>query len=272
MKPMTYFKLIAISLIVASCSVNTQPDDIKPVDSIVVENVTPVDSLIEEETNEIPEVIETIEGITITHQGYELTIGESSKIEFDTTKSDTTTHLLKLDACVTNRSVSVTSDFEIDLKLTNGDYHTLKSETKDDQFYGYTFLHFDADLNLYVLWENWYEAGHPIMVNAITGEQTEIYGKLFRSNTEHTLTANVGEDIGSGWTKNGLQVFQIVNDTYAQLFEFDPALILNENWGPVNLKWKNDSTILLECVTHDDTGGRLTLYKVIQFKTIIMNC
>ena len=224
--------------------------------------------------SQLTEIVEseTIEGTTIQHQGYELIIGETTKEAFTDIAINTSYHIVNDAQCLKDERI-VINEHSIDLKLTNGEFFTLKKEVEDEQFFGYTFLHYNSELNIYVFWENWLEAGHPIMVNGSNGAITTVFGETFATNKNQTLTANVSADIGSGWTPNGLQVFEIVKDTYVQLFEFDPTQVfnpqsLNETWGPVDLKWKNDNTIYLECITHDDKSGYLTLYKVIQFKKL----
>lgn len=268
---MHYYKLLAISLFIISCSANSDIDDMTPSKDVITEDSQPEpDYQLEDIVNtDTLIILATIEGKTIQHNGYELIIGESTKEEYDNTTDNNASNLIKEAECAKDKRIVYTSYFEeIDLRLTNGDYFTLKKESVDEQFMGYQFIHYDTNLNIYVLWENWHEAGHPIMVNATTGKITSIYGETFASNKNQTLTANVAADIGAGWTPNGIQVFEIQNDTYYQLFEFDPVLVLNENWGPVDLKWATNNTIIMECITHDGNGGYLTLYKVIQFKKI----
>jgi hypothetical protein len=264
---MRYLQFITICLFIISCSSVPGTDDMTTSKKKILEENKLIDTL-----TQLPDVIEdiVIDGKTIKHKGYKLIISESTKAEFEDIKVDETTKLLTEKECVQNKRISITSEKEIDLKLANGNYFTLKkSKTEDDeQFFGYTFTHFDSIRNIYVLWENWLEAGHPIMVNAVSGKTTIIYGSLFRSNTNQTLTANFEADIGAGWTPNGIQVFEIKNNAYVQLFEFDPTRELDERWGPVNIKWKNDNTIYMECITHDDKGGYLTFYKVIQYKKL----
>lgn len=268
---MHYFKLIAISLFIISCSGNTDIDDMTPSKDVLVNkddlNVpdNQLEDIINTDTLIIPAVIE---GKTIQHNGYKLIIGESSKTEFEYADLGSPSNLLSEAQCVHNLRISITTEFEFDLKLSDNTYFTLKKDELDEQFFGYTFKHYDENLNIYVLWENWLEAGHPIMVNGTSGKITAIFGETFVTNKDQSMTANVAADIGAGWTPNGIQVFEIKNDTYIQLFEFDPALVLNENWGPVDLKWKNDNTIIMECITRDGNGGYLTLYKVIQFKKL----
>jgi hypothetical protein len=268
---MHYFKLLAISLFIISCSENSDINDMTPSKDVLInkDNLIVPDNILEDvvdtDTLILPEVIE---GKKIQHNGYELIIGESTQSEFEKIIVDTTIKLLSKKECIQKKRISITSACEIELQLTKGDYFTLKEEEIDEQFFGYTFKHYYTHLNIYVLWENWLEAGHPIIVNGTTGKITTIFGCTFANSTNQTLTANVAADIGAGWTPNGIQVFEIENDTYYELFEFDPNRVLNKSWGPVDLRWKNDNTIVLECIMLDDKSGYLTLYKVIQFKKI----
>jgi hypothetical protein len=264
---MTYLKLICICLCIISCSDNIQTDETTTPNGNNEKDTLANKASTEIVTRDTNSTIETIEGKTITYQGYEFIIGESSKEEFFSLYINTTYHIVNDKQCVIDKRIVINSD-SIDIRLTNGDYLTLKNKIDDEQFLGYSFLHYNSELNNYVLWENWLEAGHPIMVNGTTGKVTSIYGEIFATNKKQTLTANVAADIGAGWTPNGIQVFEIQNNNYYQLFEFDPTLVLNEEWGPIDVRWKNDNTILLECIRHNEEGGHFTFYKMIQFKDL----
>ena len=104
------------------------------------------------------------------------------------------------------------------------------------------------------------------MVNASTGKITQIMGESFCTNQNQEITVNYADDIGAGWTPNGIQFLERNNNGFEVILEFSPDLIINENWGPTAINWKNDSTILIKCVENNAKGGYLTLYKKLQFK------
>ena len=192
-------------------------------------------------------------------------ISQSSKDEFVNQDKSIKLTLLSEKQCIQNEKVKILSDQEVNLKLSTGKFFRLKKETFDEQFHGYTFIHLNKELNIYILWENWLEAGHPIMVDGTTGKQSDIIGKSFRSNGKQTLLANFGKDIGAGWTPNGVQIFKTQKNKLEKLFVFDPREALNEIWGPSDLKWQDDSTLLIEAVMNDGKGGYLTTYKKLEF-------
>jgi len=196
---MRNLQLIIISLFIISCS---DTDNMTPSKDVLTKENNLMDTLTQLTEITDTETIETIEGKTIQHQGYQLTIGESSQTEFDNLEQSNTSTLMTEKECVNNKQIIIKSPKEIDLKLSNDIYFTLKKEKVDEQFFGYTFKYFDDSRNIYVLWENWLEAGHPIMVNGTTGKITPIFGETFATNKNQTLTANVAADIGAGWTPN----------------------------------------------------------------------
>lgn len=198
---------------------------------------------------------------------YTIKVSELSNYEFDATAcGDTSDILFNKEQCLSLNRISSNSPHEYKLLLNSGEYYTLKKVQEDEQFFGYQFHHYDSLRNIYVLWENWLEAGHPIMINAANGELTSIYGYDFIENGNKTMSANFAEDIGSGWTPNGIVLFQKTSVSYDKLFEFNPNFELNENWGPIEIKWKNDSAILIHAIANSGTGGYEHLYKQLEFK------
>jgi hypothetical protein len=203
----------------------------------------------------------------LKHQGYALSFIDSYETEFQHYKNSDSIHkqLIK-EQCLEQNLLSETSTHELNLKLSNGQFFTLKKNISDEQFYGYSFQYFDPITNLYVIWENWLEAGHPIAVNANSGKVIEVFGKTFSTNLNETLTANFANDLGSGWTPNGVQLLNIRSNEIDKLFEFDPIELLNENLGPVDLVWKNDSTVIIQFIKEKPDGTSSSIYKQMHFE------
>ena len=202
--------------------------------------------------------------------GYDLLIAEASQSEFDNSNHvGTTDSLLNKEQSVQKGYLYIKAPMELQLKLSDGSFFTLKKEVFDEQFQGYSFVHFDLNRNMYVVWENWLEAGHPIMVNASNGKITTIVGTSFSTNQDETLTANYASDIGAGWTPNGIQLFETQKKgVVKELFKFDPRDASGEVWGPIDLKWNEDASILMKCIMNNADSGYFTIYKKIQFKKI----
>ena len=202
----------------------------------------------------------------IKNNGNILTIGESYKLEFEHYQKNLNQINRKNKAqCLTDNLLIEISEHELKLKLTNNDFFTLRKAKEDKQFFGYEFKYFDPTTNLYILWENWLEAGHPIAVNAHNGEVTAVTGINFVHYQNGEFTANYADDLGSGWTPNGIQILQLKDETVTNILEFNPVNDLKENWGPTNLAWKNDSTLIVEFFKDGANGNISQFYKTLKF-------
>lgn len=198
--------------------------------------------------------------------GYKLTLSESSKHAFKSKIKETSgSVLLDQNKCIRRGILNPISNKEMEIKLSNNTFMTLKKRDQDDQFFGYTFIHYDSVQELFFFWENWLEAGHPIMIERSTGKTTEVVGSQYQVNPSKNIIALYGEDIGSGWTPNGLQLFN-QNEALEELFTFNPRESLNELWGPTEIVWESDSTILIECIIHNTDSGYVTIYKKLEFE------
>jgi hypothetical protein len=200
--------------------------------------------------------------------GYTLNITNSSLDEFnstnriDTEKDITLTRL----QCLENKKIFEITPKEINLKLHNETNFTLKkqNEEEDDQFFSYSLINYNLTKNLYFFWEDWLEAGHPIMVNGFTGKTNTLVGSSFVQNKSNTMCAFFAEDIDSGWTPNGIQLFEIKNNEWEEMFDFNPSTFY-DYWGPVDLKWLDNSTLLIKCVVNNADSGYFNIYKKLRF-------
>ena len=207
---------------------------------------------------------------TINTGNYSINLNQSSKNEFESGyHSASTEDLLNEEQAIQSGKISIISSKKIELSLVNDSTLILNKQVFDDQFYGYDFIHYDSKNKLYIIWENWLEAGHPIMINESNGQITNIMGASFCSNKEHTIIVNYGKDIGAGWTPNGIQVLKTNNKELIELFKFNPRDLLNEVWGPIEIKWQNESTLLIKCIINNVDSGYFTQYKKLTFKPIV---
>lgn len=198
--------------------------------------------------------------------GFNLTISKSSKKAFESqscTSSDS--GILDEKRCVELGLIQPLSLTEVEIKLSDNSSKILKKQVFDEQFSGYRFLHYDSIQQLYFFWENWLEAGHPIMVEASTGKITELVSSQYVINSAKNIIAFYGEDIGSGWTPNGIQLFA-QNENLDELFNFDPRESLDERWGPVAIAWGNDNTLFIECLIQNADSGYTSIYKKLKFE------
>lgn len=103
------------------------------------------------------------------------------------------------------------------------------------------------------------------MIEASTGKISEVVGSAYAINSKNNIIAFYGEDINSGWTPNGIQLFS-QEESLKELFSFDPRESIDERWGPVNIVWKSASTLLIECLIHNSDSGYTTIYKKLTFE------
>lgn len=200
---------------------------------------------------------------------YSIYLNQSSKTEFESGYSlESTEDFLNKKQAIKAGKISIISPKTIELSLENDSTLILTKQVSDDQFYGYEFIHYDSNKKLYIIWENWLEAGHPIMIEGSNGKISNIMGASFCSNKEQTLLANWGQDIGAGWTPNGIQVLKTNNKELIELFKFNPRDLFNEVWGPIEIKWKNESTLLIKCIINNVDSGYFTQYKKLTFKAL----
>lgn len=195
--------------------------------------------------------------------GYTVTITTSSKEAFEQPKkARLTTTVLDKEACLEQGLIDSLENKEIKIRLSNQTEMVLKKEVFDEQFFGYTFLHFAPEQNLYFFWENWLEAGHPILVNAHTGKITEVVGSQYVINPKGNIMALYGKDMDSGWTPNGIQLFALGEKTLKPLFTINRDL----SWGPIEIAWENDATLLIACEMRSVGFSNFTTYKKLQFQ------
>ncbi|TYP74190.1 SH3 domain-containing protein [Aquimarina intermedia] len=205
----------------------------------------------------------------IDTKDYKIIISETTEEEFNNVPiaKDSSHYYMDEVDCKKAGYLSTVSSKEFKLRLVDDRQFTLNIERIDkdweNQFFGYTFVHYDTVRNLYVFWENWLEAGNPIIVNGLNGEIIDVMGRKFSSSTNENIFASYAIDIWAGWTPNGIQVFEVQNGSLIELYKIDPSYLLDENWGPVELKWIDESTILIECKVID---SKESFYKKLEFR------
>jgi hypothetical protein len=59
-------------------------------------------------------------------------------------------------------------------------------------------------------------------------------------------------DIEAQYSANGFELFEIVNRDFKKIWTHDPKI-----WGPVDLKWIDNSTITSKNYTMDNLAGKI---------------
>lgn len=106
--------------------------------------------------------------------------------------------------------------------------------------YGYNLEHFFRDKQLYLLRIQYSEGNSWMLVNRESGELTYIEGLPYFSPS-NTRFVTIGLDMEAGYNMNGIEYFNYSKESISKVWQLN---ILN--WGPKNIKWQNDSTLIVQ--------------------------
>jgi hypothetical protein len=85
-----------------------------------------------------------------------------------------------------------------------------------------------------------------------TGKKTYILGQPFFSPDNKFIMA-INCDIEAQYSGNGFQLFEIVNLEIRKVWEYNPTI-----WGPVDIKWIDNSTLISRNQLLDTLAGKIT--------------
>jgi hypothetical protein len=159
------------------------------------------------------------------------------------------TVLLKMseDKSVENEIIEDTNNVSRDkLKLTfhlkNESDSILVNDTTQDfsDFVNYCYLESNKDIDYWLVKVQLYEGGGYLLINKENGNKIWIWSKpVFSPDKKHFVSYSC--DLEAGYLSNGIQLFEVKNREVFLLWEKEI-----DEWGPSELKWKNDSTIYIE--------------------------
>jgi len=154
------------------------------------------------------------------------------------------------------------TDNVLSLKLANGKtvkYVDVKSEDDSIQIergVHYEFKYYFEDIEYYLLDVGLWEGGYGLLVNRKNGLSKEITGLPYISKN-HKKIICINEDLESGYTTNGIELYTVLNDSLQT--EFRKSI---EGWGPADISWINENQILLKTERfQNETGERITEFK-----------
>jgi hypothetical protein len=132
----------------------------------------------------------------------------------------------------------------------DGFYHLIFSDqtiilrdtlSEDDPFYiHYKYTGSYEDVGLLCFDVYYYEIGTTLLINQLTGDSLEVYGKPLLSPTGQFLF-NASQILNYEPFPNILQIWAMENLQIKLLVEYYPS-----DWTPRNIKWINDSSIVFE--------------------------
>ncbi|MBI2723180.1 MAG: hypothetical protein HYX39_13485 [Bacteroidetes bacterium] len=145
-------------------------------------------------------------------------------------------------------------------KCDNGKIIKLVNDRGED-YTVFLFVEYNHDINYYVVNQYQMESQNFILINKITGEPLKaISYPVVSPNANYFVCAN--SDLEAGFDVNGIEIYRKKNKAYqlAGLREF-------KDWGPDQLKWKNDTTLIIKGLQRSGEANKFVkVYKEIYFK------
>ena len=130
----------------------------------------------------------------------------------------------------------------------------------DEQFLGYDFKYYNSEFDFYVLWESWYEAGKPLLVNT-NQHLFSIHGVKMAYQTGASIFVSYAYDLYAGWTPNGIDFLKKTKQGIVKLMEINPEQISKKPWGPLEIRWLNDFSCIVQ--TLSSSSDRPVYKKII---------
>ncbi|NOU01731.1 MAG: hypothetical protein HOO95_09200 [Gallionella sp.] len=134
-------------------------------------------------------------------------------------------------------------DSNLIIKLANGRVKVLaniRDEENEDQTQVFAFVKYFPIIQYGLLYVQFSEGGSYYLIDLKTGVRTLVRGEAVLS-PDNRRFAIFNADVIAGYSPNILSVYMIGTKGLVQEFDTQP----NE-WGPVNLKWSNNQTVVFD--------------------------
>ncbi len=114
------------------------------------------------------------------------------------------------------------------------------NDTSENGYYVYhRLLRFIDTLNGYYISRSFYEGGDNLLVSQTHGQITTLFGDVFIS-PQQRFFASIGYDNEAEYSANGVQIFNIVDDSIVLALEDHLP-----RFGPKFLEWRSDSELIV---------------------------
>ena len=204
---------------------------------------------------------------SIRLNNYQVNISKSSKKEFLKFTNKEKPHKVKSrKICEAEGLVQIISNEKIIFKLDNNQSKILQKDPDDLLFHSYSLMHYDPLINQYFVYVSSHEGGGSLMVDGKNGAIYDVNSDQYKLNPANNTNAIYADDIGSGWTPNGLQIMDLNTANPTTLFNLDPTMHLETYWGIVDVAWKNNNTVIVAAIVHNLGGGYCIMHKAISWE------
>lgn len=184
-------------------------------------------------------------------KNYRFEVKASSKEAFDAVKSS----FENMDTSEANRIrkyenfISRSGDSLIIKTTDGGNVYLVTRQSDNDDLAIYDFIQDMPDINQWLVLGSYWESYGYLLIDKTSGDTTHLYGMpVVSPDKKHIITFN--QDLQAGFTFNGLQLLEMQNGK--------PVLIGAKElyyWGPDNVTWKNDHTLLVQQAFSNLTEG-----------------
>lgn len=140
------------------------------------------------------------------------------------------------------------------ISLTLADEQVLQlprweSDTDEGEDTRYAYEHYFPEVDFFLLRAQFNEGNCWLLVHRQSGRKTYISGlPHFSPDGTKVITGNL--DLESGYSFNGLAHYSLMNDSLALNWELEIS-----NWGPRQIKWLSDSSLIIEKTYWVGTGN-----------------
>ena len=141
---------------------------------------------------------------------------------------------------------------------------SINSKNLDEQFLGYDLQFYNSEFDFYVLWESWYEAKKPVLVNT-NQHLFSIHGVKMAYQPGASIFISYAYDLYAGWTPNGIDILKKTKKGIVKLLEINPEQISERPWGPLEIRWLNNFSCIVQ--TLSSSSDRPIYKKIIISET-----
>jgi hypothetical protein len=239
-----FYLLLLLTYIFAGCNTKVTPtQDSSKSDSLITQSL-------EDSTpdNNIP--IDTLQLGDKKLLVY--TVNKAVFDQYPSTPEDTSeASLLSRDAALVKR----TGDTLI-FTLTNGQHKIMPNhvDMDDEDYYGYIYAGNFPDIHRLGVIGTYYESLDYLLVNPANGDTLHTWGApVIAPDKKHILCPSM--DLEAGFVPNGFQLFSVDNNQIKLIGDIEI-----KKWGPGEVKWINNNTILATYIFLDDDMNPGTKY------------
>jgi hypothetical protein len=148
--------------------------------------------------------------------------------------------------------------------LSNGVDSVLVNDTTEgwSNYIAYSYIESCKNIDYWLLGITYYEGSQYLLLDRENGEKLWIWGMpIYSPNMKYFVCNSC--DLEAGYDANGFQLFEVKNNK--AIHRWSKSI---DDWGPSEIRWKNDSTIYIEQLRMDYSDSKNS--EKYSYKTMII--